>query len=51
MMALEGGSFGLQIGASSTDLVLLFMADDSVEHLLNNDFTLGGDASAGLRSL
>lgn len=45
MMALEGGSFGLQIGASSTDLVLLFMADDSVEHLLNNDFTLGGDAS------
>ena len=45
MMALEGGGFGLQIGGSSTDLVLLFMPDDSIKHLLKNEVTLGGDAS------
>ncbi len=45
MLALDGGSFGFQIGVSSSDVVLLFMADDSVEHLLENEVTLGGDAS------
>ena len=45
MLALDGGSFGFQIGVSSSDVVLLFMADDSVEHLTGNEVTLGGDAS------
>jgi SH3 domain-containing YSC84-like protein 1 len=43
---LGGGSFGLQIGAESTDFVLLFMNTGGMNSLLSNDFTLGGDASA-----
>jgi lipid-binding SYLF domain-containing protein len=44
-MQLEGGSFGLQIGASESDVVLLVMNDGGMKHLLNDKFTLGGDAS------
>src|SRR6266545_2682716 len=43
---LGGGSFGLQIGAQSTDFVLLFMNKDAVNSLLKSKFTLGADASA-----
>jgi SH3 domain-containing YSC84-like protein 1 len=42
---LGGGSFGLQIGASSTDFVMLFMNKDGLNSLLSDQFTLGGDAS------
>lgn len=42
---LGGGSFGLQIGAQSTDFVLLFMNKDGLDSLLKDEFTLGGDAS------
>lgn len=42
---LAGGSFGLQIGASSTDVVLIFATQRSVEHFAHGKFTLGGDAS------
>src|SRR5207249_2234003 len=42
---LGGGSFGLQIGAESTDFVLLFMNKDAVNSLLKSKFTLGADAS------
>jgi SH3 domain-containing YSC84-like protein 1 len=42
---LGGGSIGLQIGAQSTDFVLLFMTKDGIKSLLSNKFTLGGDAS------
>ena len=42
---LGGGSFGLQIGAESTDLVMLFMTPSGMASLLSNEFTLGGDAS------
>ena len=42
---LGGGSFGLQIGAESTDFVMLFMNKDGLNSLLSNEFTLGGDAS------
>jgi lipid-binding SYLF domain-containing protein len=42
---LGGGSFGLQIGAQSTDFVMLFMNADGLDSLLSNEFTLGGDAS------
>jgi lipid-binding SYLF domain-containing protein len=44
-MRMEGGSFGFQIGASETDVVLLVMNDRGMKHLLSDKFTLGGDAS------
>jgi len=45
MLLLEGGSFGLQIGVQSVDLVLVIMNIGGLESLLDNKFTLGGDAS------
>jgi lipid-binding SYLF domain-containing protein len=45
MLALEGGSVGLQIGASSTDVVLLVMEKSGIESLMKDKVTLGGDAS------
>ena len=42
---LGGGSFGLQIGAQSTDFVMLFMNKEGMNSLLSDGFTLGGDAS------
>jgi len=46
MMALEGGSFGLQLGGQATDFVLLLMNDRSASGILTSKFKLGGDASA-----
>ena len=46
MMALEGGSFGLQLGGQATDFVLLLMNDRSATGILTSKFKLGGDASA-----
>jgi len=43
--SISGGSFGLQIGGSATDFVLLFMNQDGVQKLLQDKFTLGADAS------
>src|SRR5581483_781896 len=42
---VEGGSFGFQIGVSSTDVVLLVMNERGMKRLLTSKFTLGGDAS------
>jgi len=42
---LEGGSFGLQIGGSETDVILLVMNKRGAQTLLKNQFKLGGDAS------
>jgi SH3 domain-containing YSC84-like protein 1 len=42
---IEGGSVGLQIGISSTDLVLLVMNERGMKRLLTSKFTLGGDAT------
>ena len=42
---LGGGSFGAQIGASSTDVVLVFVTPRSVENFARGKFTLGADAS------
>jgi len=42
---IEGGSFGLQLGGSSTDVVLLVMNQDGMDRLLSDKFTLGGEAS------
>jgi SH3 domain-containing YSC84-like protein 1 len=46
MYALDGGSFGLQLGGQATDLVLLVMNEQGVKALLNSKVTLGGSASA-----
>src|SRR5277367_5924193 len=45
MMALEGGSFGFQIGGQATDLVLLVMNDAGAHSILESKVKLGGDAS------
>jgi lipid-binding SYLF domain-containing protein len=42
---IEGGSFGFQIGASETDVVMLIMNKRGMDRLFTNQFTLGGDAS------
>jgi lipid-binding SYLF domain-containing protein len=46
MYSLEGGSFGLQLGAEATDLVLLVMNTRGADALLNTKVKLGGNASA-----
>jgi len=45
MMALEGGSAGLQIGGEATDLVLLVMNEGGANAILSSKVKLGGDAS------
>jgi lipid-binding SYLF domain-containing protein len=45
MMALEGGSFGLQIGGQATDFVLLVMNESGARGILASKVKLGGDAS------
>jgi lipid-binding SYLF domain-containing protein len=45
MMALEGGSFGLQIGGQATDFVLLIMSDRGASGILTSKVKLGADAS------
>jgi lipid-binding SYLF domain-containing protein len=45
MMALEGGSFGLQIGGQATDFVILAMNGRGAESVLHNKVKLGADAS------
>lgn len=42
---IEGGSLGLQVGAQSTDLVLLIMGEESMERLLEDKLTFGADVS------
>jgi lipid-binding SYLF domain-containing protein len=44
-MQIEKGSWGLQIGAQTIDLVLLVMNAGGVEKMLNNKVTLGVEAS------
>lgn len=43
---LTGGSIGWQIGAESTDIVLIFANDNAVRNMATGKFTLGGEASA-----
>jgi len=46
MFALEGGSFGLQIGAQETDFVLLVMNESGANSIMSSKVKLGADASA-----
>ena len=45
MMALEGGSFGFQIGGQATDFVLLVMNESGASGILASKVKLGADAS------
>jgi len=42
---IEGGSFGFQIGGSSTDLIMLVMSERGADKLLASKFTLGAEGS------
>jgi lipid-binding SYLF domain-containing protein len=42
---IEGGSVGFQIGASSTDLIMLVMSERGADKLLSSKFTLGAEGS------
>ncbi len=46
MIAVEGGSFGLQIGGEATDFVLLVMNPRGADAILASKVKLGADASA-----
>ena len=46
MFALEGASFGFQIGGEATDFVLLIMNDKGAKSVLTSKVKLGADASA-----
>jgi lipid-binding SYLF domain-containing protein len=46
MYTIGGASFGLQIGGSSTDFVLLLMDSKAVDAVLNGKTKLGRDATA-----
>jgi lipid-binding SYLF domain-containing protein len=43
---IEGGSFGLQIGFSSSDVVLLVMNERGMQKLTTSKFTIGAEATA-----
>lgn len=44
-VSLTGGSIGWQVGAQSTDVILVFKSRKSVDGISNGKFTLGADAS------
>ena len=41
-----GGSWGLQIGGQSTDLILIAVNNRGMQDLLKSKFKIGGDAAA-----
>jgi lipid-binding SYLF domain-containing protein len=43
---VEGGSFGLQIGAGEVDVVLLIMNQKGAEKIMRSQFKVGGEAGA-----
>ncbi len=43
---IAGGSWGLQIGGQVIDLILVITNERGMKGLLQNNFTIGGDASA-----
>jgi lipid-binding SYLF domain-containing protein len=42
---IEGGSFGLQIGGSESDVIMLVMNERGAAKLLSTKFTLGGEGA------
>jgi lipid-binding SYLF domain-containing protein len=45
LFSISGGSWGLQAGAQDIDLVMMIMTDQGVQHLLENKFQIGAEAS------
>ncbi len=45
-VSMTGGSIGWQVGVQTTDVVLVFKTQQSVQGILNGKFTLGADAAA-----
>lgn len=45
MVSLAGGSVGWQVGAQSTDIILVFKSARSIEGLIKGKYTLGVDAA------
>jgi lipid-binding SYLF domain-containing protein len=43
---IEGGSYGLQIGGSSTDVFMLIMNESGMNRLMSDKFTIGGEVAA-----
>jgi len=43
---LEGGKFGFLAGGKETDVIMLVMNKDGMQHLLSDKFQIGGEASA-----
>ena len=43
---VEGGSFGLQLGATETDVIMLVMNQKGADKLMTSKFTVGGTAQA-----
>jgi lipid-binding SYLF domain-containing protein len=48
---IEGGSFGPQIGFSSSDVILLVMNERGMKRLSEDKFTLGGEATVAVGPL
>jgi lipid-binding SYLF domain-containing protein len=44
-LSIKGGSVGWQIGAQSTDIILVFKSKKSIDGIINGKFTLGLDAA------
>ena len=44
-ISLSGGSVGFQAGVSSTDIILVFKTQRSIDRIANGQFSLGADAS------
>ena len=42
-VSLTGGSFGLQVGAKSSDIILVFPSRETVNEVLSRDYRLGGN--------
>jgi len=45
-LRITGGNFGLLIGGKETDVIMLVMNKNGMQHLLSSKFTLGGEAAA-----
>jgi lipid-binding SYLF domain-containing protein len=43
---LAGGSFGLQLGADSADIILMIMTQRGMERLMSDKFSIGADLAA-----
>jgi lipid-binding SYLF domain-containing protein len=45
-LTIAGGTFGLQIGGASTDVVMVFRNREGLQRLLNDKFKIGADVTA-----